>query len=92
MWDANQHDSRFLKANPYRPESLKADGFFNSSRLLRVCANLPHLAILAPTIDVKTLRWTNEQVQKYCQDGATGRMKKGSISDQHYEQLVANCP
>ena len=91
-WDQNKHDDKYLKDHPDRPESLRAESVFNLSRLLRLCANLPYLTILVPTIDKEIQRWTNEAVLRKCEDKATGRIKQGCILDQYYAKLVQHCP
>ena len=92
QWDANKHDAKYIKENPDRPTSLRADRVINGSRILRVCANLPYLAQLVPTVGNETQRWTNDEIQKNCQSITTGRIKAGCILDQHYANLVRNCP
>lgn len=91
-WDANKDDPRYRRLNPDRPKSLQADGVFDQSRLLRLCANLPYLAVIAPTIDPKEHRWTNGKAQKHFQAHDSGRMRPGCILDMHYQLLVKNCP
>ena len=91
-WDLNQHDPQFLKEYPERPTHLRAEKVFHLARLLRVCANLPYLTVLAPTIDNKTMRWTNEDVIRICENTTTGRMKDGCSLDKYFAQIVENCP
>ena len=91
-WDANQHDGRYLSEHPKRPDALRADSVLKQSRMLRLCANLPYLAVLVPAVASQEHHWTNENAQLAFEDKATGRMRRGSLLDQHYCALVDDSP
>ena len=92
MWDSKQHDSKYMRENPDRPTSLRAESVFSLARLLRVSANLPFLAYLAPKVGEDTMRWTNEDVLRRCENKATGCLLDGCPLDKYYPQLVKDCP
>ena len=91
-WDTNQHDSKYLSTHPTRPETLGVDSVLNQSRMLRLCAKLLYLAVLVPTVDPETHRCTNDNAHQAFKDRVTGRIRTGSLLDQHYHDLSSDCP
>ena len=85
-------DPNFKKKNPH-PPTLNIKEAFSQARLSRVISDLPGLVKIAKFIqDTGTMRWTNDEVEKACEDPSTLRLKKGCPLDRFYKELVQDAP
>lgn len=90
-WDANRHQQAFLKSHPVRPTELETKSVINTSRMLRVCSDIPHLSVVTGTVPSDVMRWTNEGVIKACMNSADARLKAECPLAICYPDLIKTC-
>lgn len=88
-WESKKNEKGFLDKYPEPPTALDENSVSSQARLLRVCSDIPYLAVVALG---SGMRETNESVLTDCMDIATGRMKVGCLLDDSYKNPIRTCP
>ena len=89
-WVENCRNSKaYASQHPNKPKTLDAGQVWNSARTLRLVSDLPFLSTIAPA---RRRKWDNIIIQRDCQDTETGQMKPKCILDEHYEDIIQDCP